>query len=127
MTAILPIGTGTEAAIATAMTPPGRRGVSKDRRPDSHMLREQNWNGEKIAEREREKEQEAIKEQYLGSKKPKKRVIKPPSEKFRFSFDWENTISCHPQLMEIRRRLRVLVLLSCHLLVSLLSRLRMRL
>ncbi|XP_022722478.1 DEAD-box ATP-dependent RNA helicase 21 [Durio zibethinus] len=45
---------------------------------------------EKLAEREREKELDAIKEQYLGSKKPKKRVIKP-SEKFRFSFDWENT------------------------------------
>uniref|UniRef100_J3LS22 DEAD-box ATP-dependent RNA helicase 21 n=2 Tax=Oryza brachyantha TaxID=4533 RepID=J3LS22_ORYBR len=43
-----------------------------------------------MAEREREKELDAIKEQYLGSKKPKKRVIKP-SEKFRFSFDWENT------------------------------------
>ncbi|RAL42105.1 hypothetical protein DM860_011888 [Cuscuta australis] len=45
---------------------------------------------EKSADRAREKELEAIKEQYLGSKKPKKRVIKP-SEKFRFSFDWENT------------------------------------
>ncbi|XP_010249341.1 PREDICTED: DEAD-box ATP-dependent RNA helicase 21 [Nelumbo nucifera] len=45
---------------------------------------------EKQAEREREKELESIKEQYLGTKKPKKRVIKP-SEKFRFSFDWENT------------------------------------
>ncbi|XP_021769438.1 DEAD-box ATP-dependent RNA helicase 21-like [Chenopodium quinoa] len=45
---------------------------------------------EKLTEREREKELELIKEQYLGSKKPKKRVIKP-SEKFRFSFDWENT------------------------------------
>lgn len=45
---------------------------------------------EKQSEREREKELEAIKEQYLGTKKPKKRVIKP-SEKFRFSFDWENT------------------------------------
>ncbi|CAA3006038.1 DEAD-box ATP-dependent RNA helicase 21-like [Olea europaea var. sylvestris] len=45
---------------------------------------------EKLAEREREVELAAIKEQYLGSKKPKKRVIKP-SEKFRFSFDWENT------------------------------------
>ncbi|KAJ6340259.1 hypothetical protein OIU77_008087 [Salix suchowensis] len=45
---------------------------------------------DKLAEREREKELDAIKEQYLGSKKPKKRVIKP-SEKFRFSFDWENT------------------------------------
>lgn len=45
---------------------------------------------EKLEERERDKELDAIKEQYLGSKKPKKRVIKP-SEKFRFSFDWENT------------------------------------
>ncbi|KAL6551350.1 Envelope glycoprotein gp160 [Orobanche minor] len=45
---------------------------------------------EKLADRERETELAAIKEQYLGSKKPKKRVIKP-SEKFRFSFDWENT------------------------------------
>ncbi|EFJ18460.1 hypothetical protein SELMODRAFT_165735 [Selaginella moellendorffii] len=33
---------------------------------------------------------DAIKEQYLGTKKLKKRVVKP-SEKFRFSFDWENT------------------------------------
>ncbi|CAM8953084.1 unnamed protein product [Rhodiola kirilowii] len=43
---------------------------------------------DKLAEREREKDLEAIKEQHLGSKKPKKRVIKP-SEKFRI--DWENT------------------------------------
>lgn len=28
--------------------------------------------------------------QYLGAKKFKKRVVKP-SEKFRFSFDWEST------------------------------------
>ncbi|CAF2122674.1 unnamed protein product [Brassica napus] len=39
---------------------------------------------------DREKELDAIKEQYLGVKKPKKRVSKP-SEKLRFSFDWENT------------------------------------
>ncbi|BFI25496.1 ATP-dependent RNA helicase DDX23/PRP28 [Marchantia polymorpha subsp. ruderalis] len=45
---------------------------------------------EKQMTREREKELEAIKEQYLGAKKLKKRVVKP-SEKFRFSFDWENT------------------------------------
>ncbi|KAF3772249.1 DEAD-box ATP-dependent RNA helicase 21 [Nymphaea thermarum] len=45
---------------------------------------------EKLSEREKVKELDAIKEQYLGSKKPKKRVIKP-SEKFRFSFDWENS------------------------------------
>ncbi|KAL0844252.1 hypothetical protein Bca101_017498 [Brassica carinata] len=45
---------------------------------------------EKI-EREREKELESIKEQYLGGTKPKKRVIVRPSVKSRFSFDWENT------------------------------------
>ncbi|KAL2649687.1 hypothetical protein R1flu_017815 [Riccia fluitans] len=45
---------------------------------------------EKQTTREKEKELEAIKEQYLGAKKLKKRVVKP-SEKFRFSFDWENT------------------------------------
>lgn len=45
---------------------------------------------EKQAQREHEKELESIKEQYLGAKKLKKRVVKP-SEKFRFSFDWENT------------------------------------
>ncbi|ESQ38661.1 hypothetical protein EUTSA_v10029441mg [Eutrema salsugineum] len=45
---------------------------------------------EKLVEREREKELDAIKEQYLGGKKPRKRVIRP-SDKLRFSFDWENT------------------------------------
>ncbi|MFS8030839.1 putative RNA helicase [Helianthus anomalus] len=44
----------------------------------------------KQAEGERGKELEAIKQHYLGSNKPKKRVTKP-SEKFRVSFDWENT------------------------------------
>ncbi|KAK9052653.1 hypothetical protein SSX86_029283 [Deinandra increscens subsp. villosa] len=63
---------------------------NRDReREEEHKARER-ARLEKLAEREREKELEAIKEQYLGSKKPKKRVIKP-SEKFRFSFDWENT------------------------------------
>ncbi|URE48179.1 hypothetical protein MUK42_15405 [Musa troglodytarum] len=38
-------------------------------------------------ERERDKELDAVREQYL---EPKKRVIKP-CEKFRFSFEWENT------------------------------------
>ncbi|KAJ0262045.1 DEAD-box ATP-dependent RNA helicase 21 [Hirschfeldia incana] len=44
-----------------------------------------------VVEREREKELDSIKEQYLGGKKPKKRVIIKPSAKSRFSFDWENT------------------------------------
>lgn len=41
-----------------------------------------------IATKELEKQKEALKRQYLGSKKEKKKVLKP-SEKFRFSFDWE--------------------------------------
>ncbi|KAM7259182.1 hypothetical protein ACFE04_014923 [Oxalis oulophora] len=45
---------------------------------------------DKLVKIEKEMELEAINEQYLGFEKPKKRVIKP-SEKFRFSFDWENT------------------------------------
>jgi ATP-dependent RNA helicase DDX23/PRP28 len=39
---------------------------------------------EEVAEREQRE-----KEQSLGYKKPRKRIIKP-LEKFRFSFDWEN-------------------------------------
>ncbi|KAJ8545067.1 hypothetical protein K7X08_017650 [Anisodus acutangulus] len=62
----------------------------RDRERDEEVRERERARLEKLAEREREKELDAIKEQYLGSKKPKKRVIKP-SEKFRFSFDWENT------------------------------------
>lgn len=62
----------------------------RDRERDEDHKSRERARLEKLSEREREKELEAIKEQYLGSKKPKKRVIKP-SEKFRFSFDWENT------------------------------------
>ncbi|XVF25546.1 hypothetical protein REPUB_Repub13aG0221300 [Reevesia pubescens] len=69
-----------------------RRNLGRERereREEEAKARELVWL-EKLAEREREKELDSIKEQYLGSKKPKKRVIKP-SEKYRFSFDWENT------------------------------------
>ncbi|KAI3925937.1 hypothetical protein MKW98_028073 [Papaver atlanticum] len=46
---------------------------------------------EEQAEKEKEKDLEAIREQYLGTaKKPKMRVIKP-SQKFRFTFDWDAT------------------------------------
>ncbi|ESW28375.1 hypothetical protein PHAVU_003G281500 [Phaseolus vulgaris] len=65
-----------------------RRNREKEREEETRAREQARL--EKLAEREREKELESIKEQYLGSKKPKKRVIKP-SEKFRFSFDWENT------------------------------------
>lgn len=63
---------------------------NRDRERDEEHKAREKARLEKLAERDREKEHELIKEQYLGSKKPKKRVIKP-SEKFRFSFDWENT------------------------------------
>ncbi|CAI9275258.1 unnamed protein product [Lactuca saligna] len=63
---------------------------NRDRQRDEENKARERACLEKLAEREREKELDAIKEQYLGSKKPKKRVIKP-SDKFRFSFDWENT------------------------------------
>ena len=39
-------------------------------------------------DREREKNLELIKKQYLGADKVKKKMLKP-SEKFKFNFDWE--------------------------------------
>ena len=39
-------------------------------------------------DREREKELEMIKAQYLGGEKKKKKVLKG-AEKFKFNFDWE--------------------------------------
>ncbi|CAL9216522.1 unnamed protein product [Arabidopsis halleri] len=44
---------------------------------------------DKLEKLKHEKEINAMKEQYLGSTKPKKRVINKPSKNFRF--DWENT------------------------------------
>ncbi|AES74381.1 putative RNA helicase [Medicago truncatula] len=63
---------------------------NRDREREEEDKAREHARSEKLAERKREQDLESIKEQYLGSKKPKKRVIKP-SEKFRFSFDWENT------------------------------------
>ncbi|XP_039144762.1 DEAD-box ATP-dependent RNA helicase 21 isoform X2 [Dioscorea cayenensis subsp. rotundata] len=68
----------------------GGGGRDREREREDEARSRERARVEKQAEREKEKELESIKEQYLGSKKPKKRVIKP-SEKFRFSFDWENT------------------------------------
>ncbi|XP_010413822.1 PREDICTED: DEAD-box ATP-dependent RNA helicase 21 isoform X2 [Camelina sativa] len=67
---------------------PDRRNRDKEREEEAKAREKARV--EKLVEREKEKELDAIKEQYLGGKKPKKRVIRP-SEKFRFSFDWENT------------------------------------
>ncbi|KAJ0240124.1 DEAD-box ATP-dependent RNA helicase 21 [Hirschfeldia incana] len=62
----------------------------RDREREEEAKAREAARAEKLIEREREKELDAIKEQYLGGKKPRKRVIRP-SEKFRFSFDWEST------------------------------------
>ncbi|CAM6029045.1 unnamed protein product [Sphagnum balticum] len=62
----------------------------RDREREEEAKNRERERLEKQMMREHEKELEAIKEQYLGAKKLKKRVVKP-SEKFRFSFDWENT------------------------------------
>ena len=43
-----------------------------------------------MQDREREKELELIKKQYLGTEKVKKKIRKP-SEKFHLNFDWEAT------------------------------------
>ena len=62
-----------------------------------------------VANREREKELDSIKEQYLGiSQKPKKRVIIKPSEKFRFSFNWDNTCCDINSLYQKPREARLL-------------------
>jgi ATP-dependent RNA helicase DDX23/PRP28 len=65
----------------------------RDRDREEHLDRER---GEKDEDREKDRPEEIAereqreKEQSLGYKKPRKRIIKP-LEKFRFSFDWENT------------------------------------
>ena len=41
-----------------------------------------------LQDREKEKNLEMIKKQYLGADKVKKKMLKP-SEKFKFNFDWE--------------------------------------
>jgi hypothetical protein len=40
-----------------------------------------------LQDREKAKELELIKQQYLGGEKVKKKILKP-SEKFKFNFDW---------------------------------------
>ncbi|CAM6086451.1 unnamed protein product [Calypogeia fissa] len=67
-----------------------RERSERDREREEEAKNREKDRLEKQMEREREKELDAIREQYLGAKKLKKRVVKP-SEKFRFSFDWENT------------------------------------
>ncbi|KAK6797002.1 hypothetical protein RDI58_004703 [Solanum bulbocastanum] len=61
----------------------------RDRDRKSDRDREKETNRVRL-ENPAEKELEAIHEQYLGSKKPKKRVI-TSSAKLRLSFDWQNS------------------------------------
>ncbi|XP_019097473.1 PREDICTED: putative DEAD-box ATP-dependent RNA helicase 44 [Camelina sativa] len=68
------------------------RGRDRDRNRESDREfreREAKARVEKLEKVEREKEIDAMKEQYLGTTKPKKRIIMKPSKKVRF--DWENT------------------------------------
>jgi ATP-dependent RNA helicase DDX23/PRP28 len=74
----------------------GERGPERGRDRE-HGGRNRNGDGGRAekaaaaaAAREREEALNAIKEQYLGSNKPKRRAINRPSDKSRFSFDWEN-------------------------------------
>ncbi|KAK3145538.1 hypothetical protein QOZ80_3BG0254190 [Eleusine coracana subsp. coracana] len=68
-----------------------RQDRKRSRRDGSECTRKWQREGDEQQEKmDREKELEAIQEQYLGSKKPKKNVIKP-SGRSRFSFDWEST------------------------------------
>jgi len=59
-----------------------------DRRRDNKDDRRGSEREEQKYHREKEKEMAAIRAQYLGTKKEKKKPVKP-SEKFKFSFDWE--------------------------------------
>lgn len=65
-----------------------KRGVLSSRSQSCSVVQHSSRQGEES--KLREKELEAIKEHYLGAPKVKKQVTKP-SEKFRFSFDWQHT------------------------------------
>ncbi|KAF3791391.1 hypothetical protein EJ110_NYTH07041 [Nymphaea thermarum] len=81
------------ASFAAATTTTTTANDSSDRHRSS---RDRDRDRDRDRERDRELDRRSrdedakTRDRYLGSKKPKKRVIKP-SEKFRFSFDWENS------------------------------------
>ncbi|CAM9400317.1 unnamed protein product [Pylaiella littoralis] len=76
-----------EAAAAERGTSERQRQVEEDRRRQKARETERE---EARAQREKEKERELLREQYLGKKKVKKKIVKP-SEKFSkiFQFDWD--------------------------------------
>jgi len=56
---------------------------------------------------QREEELQLIKDQYLGKKRTKKSMV-PPSQKFKFNFDWESTEDTSEDLNELySKRARV--------------------
>ncbi|CAM9318730.1 unnamed protein product [Scytosiphon promiscuus] len=76
-----------EAAAAERGTSERQRQMEEDRRRQKARETERE---EARAQREKEKERELLREQYLGKKKAKKKIVKP-SEKFSkiFQFDWD--------------------------------------
>ncbi|CAM9545263.1 unnamed protein product, partial [Ectocarpus fasciculatus] len=76
-----------EAAAAERGTSERQRQAEEDRRRQKARETERE---EARAQREKEKERELLREQYLGKKKVKKKIVKP-SEKFSkiFQFDWD--------------------------------------
>jgi len=73
-----------QGVVGMDWTNPERRGrVSGGRSEDTSS-------GGRLDRRQREDDKllQQIKNQYLGVKKPKKKII-PPSQKFKFSFDWD--------------------------------------
>ncbi|KAK1373392.1 DEAD-box ATP-dependent RNA helicase 21 [Heracleum sosnowskyi] len=60
------------------------------RREDDHKERKRAREVERAVELQKKELMQVVNEFYLGSKKPKKRMIKP-SDKSRFSSDWDNT------------------------------------
>lgn len=76
-----------EAAAAERGTSERQRQLEEDRRRQKARETERE---EARAQREKEKERELLREQYLGKKKVKKKIVKP-SEKFSkiFQFDWD--------------------------------------
>lgn len=76
-----------EAAAAERGTSERQRQMEEDRRRQKARETERE---EARAQREKEKERELLRDQYLGKKKVKKKIVKP-SEKFSkiFQFDWD--------------------------------------
>ena len=67
----------------------GRRELERRKEEAERKARQEERNSIAV-HKQQEKYLQQLKEDYLGKKKVKKTVI-PPSQKFKFSFDWEAT------------------------------------